>query len=281
MRLESIILEILRRKHISVTQQNQNRSCEERFAVIIDADNAQASLISQILKEVSRYGKITIRRIYGDWTIPQLEPWKKLLPQHAIQPIQQFRNTVGKNATDSAMIIDAMDILFDGNIEGFAIVSSDSDYTRLAIRIREEGKFVLGLGKRHTPAPFVKACDQFVYTENLEKSLRSYSSSQRKKSTYAKDTSEKSSSKVEDPSFDDELSLLEQAFDMVEDEDGYTYLSEIGKALRKLDPAFDLRTYGYSQLSKMIKAHDNVFELLQDKKNGPSPVYVRKKEPGS
>lgn len=251
---------------------------EERFAVLIDADNAQPSLISQILKEVSRYGKITVRRIYGDWTTPQLESWKKVLPQHAIQPIQQFRNTVGKNATDSAMIIDAMDILYGNNVEGFAIVSSDSDYTRLAIRIREDGKFVIGLGRRHTPAPFVKACDQFVYAENLEKSLRTYSSSSRKKAAPSKEAPEKASPKAEDTTFDDELSLLEQAYDMAEDEDGYAYLSEMGKALRKLDPAFDLRTYGYSQLSKMIKAHGTVFELIQDKKDGPCPVYVRKKE---
>ncbi len=257
---------------------DKNRN-EERFSVLIDADNAQPSLIGQILKEVSRYGKITIRRIYGDWTTPQLDSWKRLLPQHAIQPIQQFQNTVGKNATDSAMIIDAMDILYDGNVEGFAIVSSDSDYTRLAIRIREAGKFVIGLGRRHTPAPFVKACDQFVYTENLEKSFRTYS--HRKRSSRTKDASGKGSSKGDEGSFDDELSLVEQAYEMVEDEDGYAYLSEIGKALRKLDPAFDLRTYGYSQLSKMIKAHGSVFELIQNKNNGPSPVYVRKKESAS
>ena len=148
---------------------NSKESPEIRFAVLIDGDNAQPALVVDVLKEVAKYGKITIRRVYGDWTSRQMETWKKHLPQNAVQPVQQFQNTVGKNATDSAMIIDAMDLLYGGNVEGFAIVSSDSDYTRLAIRLREDGKFVVGIGKMQTPEPFVRACDLFVYTENLVK----------------------------------------------------------------------------------------------------------------
>jgi len=148
---------------------NSKESPEIRFAVLIDGDNAQPALVVDVLKEVAKYGKITIRRVYGDWTSRQMETWKKYLPQNAVQPVQQFQNTVGKNATDSAMIIDAMDLLYGNNVEGFAIVSSDSDYTRLAIRLREDGKFVVGIGKMQTPEPFVRACDLFVYTENLVK----------------------------------------------------------------------------------------------------------------
>ena len=137
------------------------------IALLVDGDNAQPSLIEPILTEVSKHGSITTRRIYGDWTIPQMSGWKQVLQTYAIQPIQQFRYTVGKNATDSALIIDAMDLLHVGAVDGFCIVSSDSDYTRLATRIREEGLFVMGIGSRQTPSSLVNACEIFVYTENL------------------------------------------------------------------------------------------------------------------
>ena len=138
-----------------------------KIAMLIDGDNAQSSLLSQMLVEAGRYGMVTVRRIYGDWTTPNMNSWKEVLNFHAIQPIQQFRYTIGKNATDSAMIIDAMDILHNRVVEGFCLVSSDSDYTRLATRIRETGIFVMGIGEKKTPKPFVNACDVFVYTENL------------------------------------------------------------------------------------------------------------------
>ena len=145
------------------------RNDEIRLAVLIEGDNVQASQIEFVMKEVVKYGIVTIRRIYGDWTTPQLDSWKKKLPVHAIQPVQQFRNTIGKNATDSAMIIDAMDILYSSHVEGFIIVSSDSDYTKLAIRLREAGMNVVGIGKNHTPKPFVNACNEFIYVENIMK----------------------------------------------------------------------------------------------------------------
>src|SRR5512144_2047801 len=141
----------------------------QKIAMLIDGDNAQAGLLSQMLVEAARYGQVTVRRIYGDWTTANMNSWKETLNFHAFQPIQQFRYTVGKNATDSAMIIDAMDILYTESVHGFCIVSSDSDYTRLATRIREKSLFVMGIGKKMTPSAFVKACDVFVYTENLLK----------------------------------------------------------------------------------------------------------------
>ena len=143
------------------------QSEQQKFAVLIDGDNAQASLLPQILAEVSKVGLITIKRIYGDWTTTNMNSWKESLHKHAIQPIQQFRYTVGKNATDSAMIIDAMDLLHSNDVDGFCIVASDSDYTRLATRIREEGLFVIGVGEKKTPEAFTNACNQFIYCENL------------------------------------------------------------------------------------------------------------------
>ena len=145
-----------------------NNARGRRIAMLIDGDNAQASLISNMLAETSKYGNVIIRRIYGDWTTANMNGWKEMLQTHAIQPIQQFRYTIGKNATDSAMIIDAMDILYEDRVEGFCLVSSDSDYTRLATRIREKGIFVMGVGKKMTPRAFVNACDVFVFTENLQ-----------------------------------------------------------------------------------------------------------------
>src|SRR5689334_16110883 len=174
-----------------------------RIAMLIDGDNAQAGLLAQMLVEAGRHGQVTLRRIYGDWTTANMNSWKDTLNFHAFQPIQQFRYTIGKNATDSAMIIDAMDILHSNVVDGFCLVSSDSDYTRLATRIRETGIFVMGIGEKKTPKPFVNACDVFVYTENLvaETKAAKARSSQRRASSKAKPKSEA-----------DPMPLLEQAF---------------------------------------------------------------------
>ena len=147
--------------------EKEKQPSDRRIAVLIDGDNAQPSLIEKILAEASKYGSVTIRRNYGDWTTSNMNGWKDTLQTYAVQPIQQFRYTVGKNATDSAMIIDAMDILYSASVDGFCLVSSDSDYTRLATRIREKAFFVMGIGQKKTPRAFVNACDVFVYTENL------------------------------------------------------------------------------------------------------------------
>jgi len=223
-----------------------------KIAVLIDGDNAQPSLLDKILAEASKYGMITIRRIYGDWTTSGMGGWKETLHTYAIQPIQQFRYTIGKNATDSAMIIDGMDIMYEGGVDGFCIVSSDSDYTRLATRIREKGFFVMGVGKKTTPRAFVNACEVFVYTENL--SPEPDAGKSRKASSASK-------SSMPDP-----VPLLRQAFDMAVQEDGWAPLNIMGQHLRQLDPGFDSRTYGYKQLSLLLQAHGEAFAVKKGKK---------------
>jgi uncharacterized protein (TIGR00288 family) len=223
---------------------------ERRIAILIDGDNAQASLIEQILVEAGKYGNATIRRVYGDWTTPNMSSWKDILNIHAFQPIQQFRYTVGKNATDSAMIIDAMDILHSDQVDGFCLVSSDSDYTRLATRIRESGLLVVGIGEKKTPRAFVSACNVFIYTENLSRRGRGGAKGSSKK-TNNLTTQER-----------ELVELVSQAMDMVgPDDDGFTRLSEVGTALRRIDPGFDPRSYGTRQLSQLIKSNPNQFEM--------------------
>ncbi len=223
---------------------------ERRVTILIDGDNAQASLIEQILVEAGKFGNATIRRVYGDWTTPNMNSWKEILNIHAFQPIQQFRYSVGKNATDSAMIIDAMDILHSGQVDGFCLVSSDSDYTRLATRIRESGLLVVGIGKKNTPRAFVSACNVFIYTENLSRRSRSSSSGERKKTNHL------------NPQERELVDNVSQAIDMVgPDDDGWTRLSEVGTALRRIDPGFDPRSYGHRQLSHLVKGHGRHFEM--------------------
>jgi uncharacterized LabA/DUF88 family protein len=259
----------------------------KRMAILIDGDNAQPSLIGNMLAETSKYGMAVIRRIYGDWTTANMNGWKDTLQTHAIQPIQQFRYTVGKNATDSAMIIDAMDVLYEDRVDGFCLVSSDSDYTRLATRIREKGIFVMGIGKKMTPRAFVNACDVFVFTENLLK--ESQSSFQAKKTREVVKKSEKGdkTEKVEkqekydevDQPSSDALPVLLQAFDLAVQDDGWAFLGLMGTHLRQLDPSFDPRTYGFKQLSQLIRAYTTVFEQkMGSKGDGTYNVYVRLKE---
>ena len=264
----------------------------QRIAMLIDGDNAQASLIDKILAETTKYGMITIRRIFGDWTSSNMSGWKDVLQSHAIQPIQQFRYTVGKNATDSAMIIDAMDIFYSGTVDAFCLVSSDSDYTRLATRIREQGLFVMGVGKKTTPRAFVNACDLFVYTENLipaNESPKSNGSSATHKKRVAKrteptgtsgeqpGTSAPQSESDNGPS-NDPLPLLRNAFDLATRENGWAFLGTLGHHLQQLDPGFDSRTFGYKQLSLMIQAYPDIIETKEVKGNdGTSTIYARLK----
>jgi uncharacterized protein (TIGR00288 family) len=235
-----------------------DQSDQQRFAVLIDGDNAQASLLFQILAEISKFGLITIKRIYGDWTTTNMNSWKPLLHKHAIQPIQQFRYTVGKNATDSAMIIDAMDLLHSNDVDGFGLVSSDSDYTRLATRIREEGLSVIGVGKKKTPVAFVNACNQFIYCENLVDKTEVKSKARKKK-------------KSDTP---DPKPLLIQAFEMVAKEEEWVHLSAMGSVLRKLNPAFDPRTFGHERLQSLIRDYPKIFTLKRDDSKTPPVVYV-------
>lgn len=237
-----------------------------KIAMLIDGDNAQAALLPQMLVEAGRHGQVTLRRIYGDWTTNSMNSWKEVLNFHAFQPIQQFRYTIGKNATDSAMIIDAMDILHSGVVDGFCLVSSDSDYTRLATRIRETGIFVMGIGEKKTPKPFVNACDVFVYTENLVVA----------KKPLQQNKLNKGGTKKKDES--DPVPLLTQAFEMAVQQDGWAALSSMGNALYQLDPAFDPRTYGHKQLSKMIMKFKDRFEIRLQDIDGSTLFHVKLKE---
>ncbi|MBT6454535.1 MAG: NYN domain-containing protein [Gammaproteobacteria bacterium] len=212
-----------------------------KLAVLIDADNAQALIIEGLLAEVANFGLASVKRIYGDWTTPRLKGWKEVLLEHSIQPMQQFAYTTGKNATDSAMIIDAMDLLYTGNFDGFCIVSSDSDFTKLASRIRESGLLVYGFGEQKTPSSFVSACDKFIYTEVL-----------RAKTDENEAISKKSSSELKQ---DTKLvSLLRNAVEASSDEDGWTQLGPVGSNIAKQSPGFDPRNYGYGKLGALVSA---------------------------
>jgi hypothetical protein len=244
----------------------------QKIAILIDGDNAQSSLLPQMLVEAGRHGQVTVRRIYGDWTTNSMNSWKDILNFHAFQPIQQFRYTVGKNATDSAMIIDAMDIMHSGVVDGFCLVSSDSDYTRLATRIRETGIFVMGIGEKKTPKPFVNACDLFVYTENLVEEKRAQ---QQKRTQTHKTKKTKEEEEKEEP---DPMPVLSQAFEMAVGQDGWARLDVMGNAIYQVDPGFDPRTYGHKQLSRMLNKLKDKFEMRTQDIEGQLIFYVRMKE---
>ncbi|BFU61044.1 MULTISPECIES: NYN domain-containing protein [Rodentibacter] len=205
----------------------------EKVAVLIDADNADSSLISEILNEAGRFGRVTVKRIYGDWTSERNKKWKEVLNSHAITPIQKFAYTKGKNSTDTSLIINAMDLLHSKIVDHFCIVSSDSDYTGLAHRIREEGIGIIGIGKEHTPEAFKKACEQFIREENLKDKTNS-----------GKETSQFNNYR-----------LIQKAFNMVKSvENDLALLSRFAEALRKIDPEFDYRSYGYNSFTKFCKS---------------------------
>lgn len=213
----------------------------DKLAVLIDADNAQPSIVDDLLVEIANYGIASVKRIYGDWTAPSLKGWKDVLLVHSIQPVQQFAYTKGKNATDSAMIIDAMDLLYTNNFDGFCIVSSDSDFTKLASRIRESGLIVYGFGEQKTPSAFVSACDKFIYTEVL-----------RMKTDENEAIAKKSSSELRQ---DSKLtSLLRNAVEASSDESGWAHLAVVGSNIAKQSPDFDSRNYGYRKLGELVYA---------------------------
>lgn len=205
-----------------------------KLAILIDADNAQASVAPDLLAEIASYGTATVKRAYGDWTTQNLASWKKWLHGLAIQPIQQFRYTTGKNATDSALIIDAMDLLHSGSVEGFCLVSSDSDFTRLATRIREAGLIVYGFGEEHTPEPFVRACDKFVFTEILRDPSPEVLASKQKAAPL--------------------MNLLRPAIEQAAREEGWAALGLVGHAVAKIEPSFDSRNYGFNKLSELVRS---------------------------
>jgi hypothetical protein len=239
-----------------------------RLAVLIDADNTSSSHAGAILEEVARYGVPTVKRAYGDWTTQNLVRWKDELHRHAIQPIQQFAYTTGKNSTDSALIIDAMDLLYSDNVDGFAIVSSDSDFTRLATRLRESGKTVYGLGRRRTPASLVAACDRFIYLEVLGRAQTASAS------TDEPDESDESDERDDDQApapLPDLGSMLVAAIDSTSHDDGWTSLSAVGSHISRNNPSFDPRNYGYPKLVELARAQDYV----DVEQNGDAPVRIR------
>jgi uncharacterized protein (TIGR00288 family) len=227
-----------------------------RLAVLIDADNVSASHAAAILAELARYGVPTVKRAYGDWTTQQLASWKSELARHAIQPIQQFANTVGKNSTDSALIIDAMDLLYSGSLDAFALVSSDSDFTRLATRLRESGKTVYGLGRRKTPGSLQAACDKFIFLEVLEGE---------QEPTIGDDES--------GDSLPDLRSILESAVRSTAQDDGWSPLGAVGSYLGKAHAAFDPRHYGFPRLGLLVGAQD--FLEVEHPAGGGPKVRVR------
>jgi len=248
-----------------------------KIAILIDGDNAQSSLLPQMLVETGKYGQVTVRRIYGDWTTSSMNSWKDVLNFHAVQPVQQFRYTVGKNATDSAMIIDAMDLLHSGVVEGFCLVSSDSDYTRLATRIRERGVFVMGIGAKKTPKPFVNACDVFVYTENLIAEQKAHRETAPRRNQPRRKPTTATATPEPEPE-NDPLSLIRQAYEMAEQEDGWARLDLMGNALAQLDPGFDPRTYGHRQLSRLMASYKDYFQMRTQETDGSTLFYVKMKE---
>jgi uncharacterized LabA/DUF88 family protein len=227
-----------------------------RLAVLIDADNAQASITEGLLAEVAKYGTAHVKRAYGDWTAPNLRGWKDQLLAHSIQPIQQFAYTTGKNATDAAMVIDAMDLLYSGRFDGFCIVSSDSDFTRLAARLRESGMTVYGFGERKTPKPFVAACDKFVYIENLRFADEDAVSD----ALGVKPAKLKPATAAQLKGETALVSLLRNAVDAASDDDGWAPLAAVGNIITNQRPDFDSRSYGYGKLSDLINA-TSLFEV--------------------
>ena len=263
-----------------------------RLAVLIDADNAPRSAIGDVMAEVAVYGTPTIKRIYGDWTTPNLASWKPLLLENAITPVQQYGYTTGKNSTDSAMIIDAMDILYTGQVDGFVLVSSDSDFTRLAIRLREAGKKVYGMGEKKTPNPFIVACDKFVYIEVIrsaaeqaraEEAARAAAQAPKPKKSSRKKAGEAPAPQPEpEPASrvpQDIVTLIADSVEMLADEDGYAQLGEVANLLVRKKRDFDPRNFGFSKLSQLFKSLER-FELDIRPTNLPhvKQMYVRDKE---
>jgi len=238
------------------------------LAVLIDADNASSAVVGDILAEVSKLGTASVKRVYGDFTLPELKGWRAVLADHAIQPIQQFRNTVGKNASDSALIIDAMDLLHTRQLGGFCLVSSDSDFTRLATRIREDGLPVYGFGEKKTPDAFIKACDRFIYTEIFKVNIEDGS----KKSSQAK-TSPLRDLKTDDnfrQSFDQAVTAATPA------DGGRVHLSTVGAHLQKLLPDFDPRNYGFQKLSDLVDKLPNFKLIRESAPGGLQIVFVER-----
>ncbi len=243
---------------------------ENNLAVLIDGDNIPSAYVKEMMEEIAKYGNPTIKRIYGDWTKPQLAKWKNVLLENAINPMQQYGYTTGKNATDSAMIIDAMDILYSQKVQGFCLVSSDSDFTRLATRLREAAMKVIGIGEKKTPRPFIVACDKFIYIEILKDESKEQETEVVKGKPAKKDNLDKITPKV--------IKLIASTISDVADEDGWAFLGDVGGLLQKKQPNFDSRNYGFQKLTPMISSIDKFeVESRENQVGRFKLIYVRNK----
>jgi uncharacterized LabA/DUF88 family protein len=263
---------------LQLTMPDKNK--ELKLAVLIDADNVPYSNVKGMMEEIAKYGTPTTKRIYADWTRPNATGWKGVLLEHAITPVQQYSYTVGKNSSDSALIIDAMDLLYTGKVDGFCIVSSDSDFTRLAIRLRESGMKVIGIGERKTPASLIAACDRFIYIELLDGAVKKAP----KKITPATDTAaltakivekpiEKTYPKIDEPT----IELIESTIEDISDDDGWAFLGDVGNLIVRKKPEFDPRNYGFAKLTPMLKSMKDILEIderMSENRN-IKHVYVR------
>ena len=241
------------------------------LAVLIDGDNIPSAQVKEMMEEITKYGNPTIKRIYGDWTKPTLTKWKNLLLENAITPIQQYGYTTGKNATDSAMIIDAMDILYSQKVDGFCLVSSDSDFTRLATRLREAGMLVIGIGEKKTPNPFIVACDKFIYIEILKGHTKEIASESEKNP--GKNAVDKVNATV--------IKLIASTISDLSDEDGWAFLGDVGSMLQKKQPNFDPRNYGFQKLTPLVKSIGKFeIEEREGTKSRYKLIYVKNKKRG-
>lgn len=241
------------------------------LAVLIDADNVPFSNIKGMMEEIAKYGTPTTKRIYADWTRPNANGWKGVLLENAITPIQQYSYTTGKNSSDSALIIDAMDLLYSGKLDGFCIVSSDSDFTRLAIRLRESGMKVIGIGEQKTPKPFISACDRFIFIEVLEGA--------KKKKTTSSSSDKKKEEKIFTKIDVETIDLIESSIEDIAEDDGWAFLGDVGNLIVKKKPEFDPRNFGFSKLTPLMKSLSNLLEIneRESDKKGIKHVYVRLK----
>jgi hypothetical protein len=257
---------------------------ELKLAVLIDADNVPYSNVKGMMEEITKYGTPTTKRIYADWTRPNANGWKGVLLEHAITPIQQYSYTSGKNSSDSALIIDAMDLLYSGKLDGFCIVSSDSDFTRLAIRLRESGMKVIGIGEQKTPKPFISACDRFIFIEVLDGAIKKKSPKKvvevENRKTVEKTTvkiaekaSQKPLNKIDEPT----IELIESTIDDIADDDGWAFLGDVGNLIVKKKPEFDPRNYGFVKLTPMMKSMTDILQIDErdSEKKGIKHVFVK------
>jgi hypothetical protein len=246
-----------------------------KLAVLIDADNVPYANVKEMFEEIAKYGTPTFKRIYADWTKPTVSGWKNVLLENAITPIQQYSYSTGKNASDSALIIDAMDILYTGKVDGFCIVSSDSDFTRLATRLREAGMKVIGIGEKKTLTPFITACDKFIYIEILKKhDVENLSDDNKKPIQNAKVPSKNAISKI-DPNI---IKLFADSIDDLEDENGWAFLGDLGNLMLKKKPDFDPRNYGFPKMLALIKSMNKfIIDERDSGKNNIKHIYVKRK----